>query len=135
MTQKPRLRTWRRHPTSASGAWRWGRKPWWRRFGVAVNYYRNTTNLPGMQFYTVQVALPLVDVSVHFNRSFQHPDAFYETFDKRTGKVGDLRKDNPGLARHMAPYMREGRFEWDAMFRFPWKYQSMKVTTTWGLDL
>ena len=88
-----------------------------------------------MQFYTVQVALPFVDVAVHYNRMLKDPDAFFETFDKNTGRVGDLRTDNPDAARAMAPYMSEGRFEWNAMFRFPWKYQSMKVKTSWGLDL
>ncbi len=107
------------------------------RFGIHVGYYLNTTNLPGMAFYTVQVALLIFDVTVHFNRHFHHPDSFYETFDKDSGKIGDLRIEDPEHAKEMAPYMREGRFEYSVMARlpFPWKYRSLTVNTTWRVDL
>jgi hypothetical protein len=126
------MRPFRRRPTHADGSWIVGRG--WYRIGFATSYFLNTSNLPGMRFYHVQVWLGLFDIALSFNGMERDPDVYFETFDKHTGRIGDARIDNPQLAARMDKYRHEGRWEWRVMGRFPWKFQSLEVKQTWTLN-
>jgi hypothetical protein len=123
------MRRFRRRATHAEGSFGW------RRLGGVVSFYLNTTNLDLSRFYSVTLWFWHFRVHLIFDGIHWPEDTFHEAFDKATGKVRDLRVEDPELAKKMDPYRHERRLQWSIMGPFPRKYRSLTVTHSWKIDL